>query len=90
MLISQVGREGLLKLQAGIAEMALNGAFGTSDFCCDGFDGQFVVVVEQKDASADGGECRQDCLKEHSEFCAFHVTTRTRDGLGDATFVNEM
>ena len=59
MLISQVGREGLLKLQAGIAEMALNGAFGTSDFCCDGFDGQFVVVVEQKDASADGGECRQ-------------------------------
>ena len=58
MLISQVGREKLLELQASIAEMALDGAFGASDFCCDGLDGQFVVVVEQKDASADGGECR--------------------------------
>lgn len=58
MLISQIGYEELLELQAGIAEMALDGAFGTSDFCGDGFDGQFVVVVEQKDASADGGECR--------------------------------
>ena len=58
MLISQVGREELLELQTSIAEMTLDGAFGTSDFCCDRLDGQFVVVVEQKDASADGGEFR--------------------------------
>lgn len=25
-----------------------------------------------------------------SEFCALHVTARTRDSLGDAVFVNEM
>ena len=58
MLISQVGYEELLELQAGIAEMTLDGAFGTSDFCGDGFDGQFMVVVEQEDASANGGERR--------------------------------
>ena len=58
MLIPQVGHEELLELQTGVAEMTLDGAFGASDFCCDGFDGQLVVVVEQKDASADGGECR--------------------------------
>jgi len=55
-LISQVGYEELLELQAGIAEMALDRAFGTSDFCGDGFDGKFVVVVKQKDASAGGGK----------------------------------
>ena len=90
MLISQVGYEELLELQAGIAEMALDGAFGASDLCSDGFDRQFVVVVEQKDASAGGGECRQGCLKVLPEFCAFHVTARTRDSLGNAVFVNEM
>lgn len=58
MLIAQVGYEELLELQAGIAEVCFDRAFGTSDFCGDGFDGQFVVIVEQKDASADGGECR--------------------------------
>lgn len=90
MLISQIGREELLQLQTGVTEMTLDGAFGTSDFCCDRLDGQFVVVVEQKDTSADRGECRQGCLKVLPEFCAFHVTARTRDGLGDAVFVNEM
>ena len=90
MLIPQVGHEELLELQAGIAEMALDGAFGASDFCGNGFDGHFVVVVEQKDASAGGGECRQGCLKVLPEFCEFRVTTRTWDGLGDAVFVNEM
>ena len=58
MLISQVGHEELLELQTGVAEMTLDGAFGASDFCCDRLDGQFVVIVEQKDASGDGGECR--------------------------------
>ena len=90
MLIPQVGHEELLELQAGIAEMALDGAFGASDFCGNGFDGHFMVVVEQKDASAGGGECRQGCLKVIPEFCEFRVTTRTWDGLGDAVFVNEM
>ena len=58
MLVSQVGHEELLELQTGVSEMALDGAFGASNFCCDGFDGQSVVVVKQKDASADRGECR--------------------------------
>ncbi len=90
MLISQIGREGLLELQTGVAEMALDGAFGASDFCGDRFDGQFVVIVEQKDASADGGECHQGCPKELSEFCTLNATTWTRVGLGDAVFVNKM
>lgn len=90
MLASQVGHEKLLELQTGVAEVCFNRAFGASDFCCDGFDGQFVVVVEQKDAAAHGGECPQGFLKMLSEFGAFHVTTRARAGFGDAVFVNEM
>lgn len=58
MLISQVGREELLELQTGVAEVCFNRAFGAFDLCGDGFDGQSVVVVKQKDASADRCECR--------------------------------
>ena len=86
--IFQVRRE--ICLEVGVAEMCFNRALGTSDFCGDGFDGQFVVVIEQKDTSANRGECRQGCLKEYSEFGALNVTARTRVGLGDAVFVNEM
>ena len=68
--------------------MALDRAFTASNLRCDGFDGQLLDVVKQKDASAYGREVGNGSGKVFSKLLAFNVSARTRMRLCNSALGN--
>ena len=77
-----------MKLEACVAEVGFDGAFGLFETGGDVFDGQFLKVVEAKDLFADGGELLDGSAEMFSEFLIHDVLTRGGVCFCDTAFID--
>ena len=86
-LIIQVRCEVFLELEAGVAEMCFNRAFGAIQMGRNLFYRQVLGVVEEKDLFASLCEMLDRCAKVCSKFLTFQVSAGIRMRLGDTAFI---
>ena len=86
-LIFQVRREVFLEVEAGVAEMRFNRAFGAVQMGSNLFYRQVLGVIEEKHLFACLCEMLDRCAKVYPEFLAFEVSAGIRVRLGDTAFI---
>ena len=75
-----------MELEAGVAEMCFNRAFGAVQPGSNLFYRQVLGVVEEKDLFASLCEMLDRCAKVCSKFLTFEVSAGIRMRLGDTAF----